>query len=315
LEVFNSVIQHNLADNSNLVYGILTAHKSFEDLGTFTLARALKRVQLAKEEQARKVEANPKSKNTDAPGEEEPHVEKARLLESESSSALRRSMESVDENLWRSEGQEPRIEHEFLMTQPLMSPSGEIIPITAISEKVRGKMKARRSISLDTTANLDRVAAMGVGRNGFVPTQEWVTSWQQGLPLDSVMLVISELLPKVQELQASRYKSNLTSAIMDFLGSATLKHILPPMTALTPRRFLWSDASIIWLTSLIWGEIYVRGMTPLGIWNSTNVRLFYVKHAQAQQRQITETVSSVVGGLLGRNPDSPQRGGQRHDAK
>jgi len=66
----------------------------------------------------------------------------------------------------------------------------------------------------------------------------------------------------------------------------------------------WSEPSIVWLSSLLWGEIYVRGMTPLGIWNSTNVRLFYVKHAQSQQRQITETVTSVVGGLLGRGSDS-----------
>jgi hypothetical protein len=56
----------------------------------------------------------------------------------------------------------------------------------------------------------------------------------------------------------------------------------------------------VWLSSLIWGEIYVRGMTPLGIWNSTSVRLFYVKHTQNPQRPLTETVSNVVGGLLGR---------------
>ena len=67
-----------------------------------------------------------------------------------------------------------------------------------------------------------------------------------------------------------------------------------------PSIFQWSEASLVWLSSLIWGEIYVRGMTPLGIWNSTSVRLFYVKHTQNTQRQLTETVSSVVGGLLGR---------------
>jgi hypothetical protein len=58
------------------------------------------------------------------------------------------------------------------------------------------------------------------------------------LPLDSVMLLISELLPKIQELQASRQKANSSPAIMDFLGSVTLKHVLPPVPALTPRRFL-----------------------------------------------------------------------------
>lgn len=81
----------------------------------------------------------------------------------------------------------------------------------------------------------------------------------------------------------------------------------------------WSESSIVWLSSLIWGEIYVRGMTPLGIWNGTNVRLFYVKHAQSQQRQITEAVSSVVGGLggllsRGGNDSTPQLTRRRTDA-
>lgn len=64
------------------------------------------------------------------------------------------------------------------------------------------------------------------------------------------------------------------------------------------------------MTSLIWGEIFVRGTTPLGLWNATNVRLFYVKHAQAQTRQISEAVSSVVGGLgglLGRGDNQTTR--------
>ncbi len=44
-------------------------------------------------------------------------------------------------------------------------------PASSISEKARGKMKERRSVSLD---NIDPAAAAAVGRNGFVPTQEWV---------------------------------------------------------------------------------------------------------------------------------------------
>jgi hypothetical protein len=56
------------------------------------------------------------------------------------------------------------------------------------------------------------------------------------LPLDVVMLVISELLPKVQELQASR-KTNSASAIMDLLSTINLKHILPQAPAMSLRRF------------------------------------------------------------------------------
>jgi hypothetical protein len=144
-----------------------------------------------------------------------------------------------------------------------------------------------------------------------------VTSWQAGLPLDPVLLTISELLPKVQELQLSINRPTTSPAVVEFLQSVTLQHVLPPAPPLNARRFQvsicprtvnmlatelsvrqWSDASLMWLSSLIWGEIYVRGTAPLGIWNSTNVRLFGVRHSP-QPRGVGETVSNVVGGLWG----------------
>ena len=50
------MILRNLSDNANLVNGILRAHKQFEDLGTFTLARGLReirRAQAAKDDRSR----------------------------------------------------------------------------------------------------------------------------------------------------------------------------------------------------------------------------------------------------------------------
>ncbi|KAF8226171.1 hypothetical protein L208DRAFT_1501899 [Tricholoma matsutake] len=312
LDIFNSVVLHHLSENPNLTYGILSTHKTFEDLGTFTLSRGLreiKRVQSAKEEQTRKLDSKGKG-SADYSESSDPGAEKTRLLESESGAGDMQidSVENMHDIPRYPERQEDRRDGELeVVTQSFMSPNLEAplsggVPV-ATSEKARGKMKERRSLSLETNSSLDRVAASGVGRNGFVPTQEWVTSWHQGLPLDPVMLLISELLPKVQELQVSRHKTASASAIIDFLSTVSLKDILPETPVPTPRRFLWSNASIVWLTSLIWGEIYVRGMTPLGIWNATNVRLFYVKHAHNQSRQITDTVSNVVG-FLRRNTDS-----------
>lgn len=301
LEVLNSIALHNLAENPNLIYGILSSHKIFEDLGTFTLARGLreiKRVQLAKEEQAKKLGNDPNGKSKSSVDEAEsetPGAEKARLLESETRN------NSIDEPV-PLVGGTPRQSDE-IVTRSFMSPSSDAV-LSPISEKARGKMKERRSSSIDTNSSLERIAAAGIGRNGFIPTQEWVTSWQQGLPLDTVMLLISELLPKVQELQTSR-KANSTAAVVDFLSNVTLKHVLPATPPIIPRSFVWSDASMVWLTSLIWGEVYVRGMSPLNIWNGTNVRLFYVKHTQ-NQRQLTDTVSTVVGGFLRRNTDLSQ---------
>ncbi|KAF4576865.1 hypothetical protein EYR36_000537 [Pleurotus pulmonarius] len=287
LEVFNSVILYHLTENPHLIYNILNSHKVFEDLGTFTLARGLreiKRARIAKEEATRK-DGNQKSKMRASDIEEgDPHSEKVRLME-------------LEERRTNSTEQLPEAQRtDSTDALPLNG-----TPASSISEKARGKMKERRSVSLD---NIDPAAAAAVGRNGFVPTQEWVTSWQQGLPMDCIMLLITELLPKVQDIQAARNNPTSVTAIIDFLGSVSLQGVLPPKPPLAPRKFVWSDSSIVWLTSMIWGEIYVRGMTPLGIWNATHVRLFYVKHTQAQQRQITEAVSNVVGGIWGRNSDA-----------
>ncbi|KZT65447.1 hypothetical protein DAEQUDRAFT_752564 [Daedalea quercina L-15889] len=303
LETFNSVLLRNLSDNPNLVYGILHAHKAFEDLGTFTLARGLReirRIQQAKEERAKaEADADKGKGRANGQGEEQPHEEKARLLRHESNGDYPSNGGSAGNTRPNSED-EPA-------AMPLMSPTlSEHQPLSGRepSEKARGKMRANRAMSVEMTGSLESLAATTVGRNGFVPTQEWVTSWQQGLPLDIIMLVISELLPKIQELQSSLNPANANGAVVDLIKSTNLEHILPKPSPTSARRFVWSDASIVWLTSLIWGEIYVRGMSPLGVWNSTNVRLFFVKHAESQTRPITEAVSNVVGGLLSRTQSS-----------
>ena len=54
------------------------------------------------------------------------------------------------------------------------------------------------------------------------------------------MLVISELFPKVHDLQASLNNANTTPAIIDLLASANLTHVLPRPPSVMPRRFVVS---------------------------------------------------------------------------
>lgn len=178
LEVFNAVLLRNLSDNPNLVYNIVRAHQTFEDLGTFTLARGLREIrrkQLAKEERARDSSDKQKGRASQSDAERpSPGDEKARLIRSESRDDVPDDIEAQ-----RQSASEDRT------GRPLMSPT---LPTSSVltealpggpSEKVRGKMRARAE-SEDLTGSLERLAASGVGRNGFVPTQDWVTSWQQG---------------------------------------------------------------------------------------------------------------------------------------
>ena len=184
LEVFNSIILHHLAENPNLIYGMLRAHKTFEDLGTFTLARGLReirRVQLAKEEQAKKGDTKGKGRALgDLESGEEPSVEKARLLESEASSRRESSELNPDPSLPSRDSPQRGVSLDDEAPRMLVSPTMGTIPEDVLSEKVRGKMRERASMSVDMTRSLERIALAGIGRNRFVPTQEWVTSWQQG---------------------------------------------------------------------------------------------------------------------------------------
>lgn len=173
LEVFNGIIQNRLNDNPNVIYAVIRSHKAFEDLGTFTLAsglREVKRIQLTREEQARL--DSKKGRIVD--------LEKGRTTSNEYSetSATPEARHSGEGSL---RGSDSEI---IASTQPLMSPSGEDFPaISSISEenasqpseKARGKMPARTSsLSEDMMNELERLASSGVGRKGFVPTQEWV---------------------------------------------------------------------------------------------------------------------------------------------
>ena len=180
LEIFNSIIAYHPSDNPNLIYALLRAHRTFEDLGTFTLARGLRDVRRI-EEQSNAHDTKGKSRAAEEEYDQ-PHQEKQRLLERENALGIS-SRDQSDDNLTEvrviPREQEPEGHAEEVpLTQPLMSPSIEQAMFsglpTAVSEKARGKMPERRSTSLDTDSSLDRTTATAVGWNGFVPTQEWV---------------------------------------------------------------------------------------------------------------------------------------------
>ena len=173
--MFNAIIIHHLSDNPNVVYNIIRQHKTFEDLGTFTLARGLReirRVQLAEEGRSRGSTGEPKNKPIDAHAERS-RDEKINLIRKESQHSLDSDRpDDIEAQRQTATDDESRV------GRPLNSPSAPHASVSGQqdgpSEKVRGKMRAGRSMSDDMTGSLERLAASGVGRNGFVPTEEWV---------------------------------------------------------------------------------------------------------------------------------------------
>ncbi|KAL1405455.1 hypothetical protein Q8F55_009087 [Vanrija albida] len=301
LETFNSVLYHQLSENPNLVYAILQKHQDFQTLATFTLMSGLRDIQRRKNRIAAAEERNVPARHglVRTNSELAMLAEKAALLGRE-----------IDDD----EGEESSGP-----TMQLTSPTGGLVdpvpnPIegasspkrtsesapdastdstptkAGLSEKARGKMRATEPAPASSTdgendvpdEELLRLAEAGVGPNGYVPTQEWVTSWQKGLPLDPVLVAISELLPKIQD--SLPVQGAPSSKVFNLLKGASLDDVLPPAAPFIPRKFQWSPQSCVWLTSLLWGDVYVANLTYIGAWRDTSVRLFGVKQAPVKGR-------------------------------
>ncbi|ORY21894.1 high-temperature-induced dauer-formation protein-domain-containing protein [Naematelia encephala] len=302
LETFNSILYYQLNENPNLVYAILRSHQDFQTLATFTLVSGLREIQRRKA-----VRAQETVKKEDAPGIKRTESELEMLAEK--AALLGRATD--DYELPSSPTQERKQSTDVpTATQPLTSPGdlqngADPLSHTStnaeqpepdhkpqpLSEKARGKMRATESVtSLSSPTSeaevpddeLMKVAYAGVGPNGYIPTQEWVSSWQKGLPLDPVLVAISELLPKIQD--TTPRGGAPSSKVFNVLKGASLVDVLPPPQPVLPRRFQWSPASALWLTSLLWGDIYVAGLTSVGMWRDTTVKLFGVKQAPVKGR-------------------------------
>ncbi|WVR07282.1 hypothetical protein IAU60_004323 [Kwoniella sp. DSM 27419] len=308
LETFNSVLYFRLNENPHLVYAILRSHRDFQTLATFTLVSGLRDIQRRKALRAAAAERNMSTK----PGLQRTNseldmlAEKAALLgrdpeERDGEADDATSLRSNRLPLSPSTEETPQIVTpgaEAATADPLGErPPPPVARNQPLSEKARGKMRAVDS-STDLSSPTDdsdappgseipdeelmRVAQAGVGPNGYIPTQEWVSSWQKGLPLDPVLVAISEILPKIQDNQQPIGAPS--TKVFNVLKDVSLGEVLPPAPPIVPRRFLWSSASCVWLTSLLWGDIYVAGLTTDGAWRDTQVRLFGIKQAPVKGR-------------------------------
>ncbi len=178
LEALNGILFHQLGANPNVVYAILRSHKFFEEMGTFTLAKGLReirRIQRLKDERARQL-ADTRKKDSVVLA---PTVElDARISEEMKKSSLFQNAEGAVEvasTAGRGSSENPppttRSDSRNSFSLPT-SPETSDSPV--MSEKARGKMR-ERSVSIDILdPELERLAAAGIGKTGFVPTQEWV---------------------------------------------------------------------------------------------------------------------------------------------
>ncbi|KAF1798640.1 high-temperature-induced dauer-formation protein-domain-containing protein [Mucor lusitanicus] len=134
-------------------------------------------------------------------------------------------------------------------------------------------------IRQDSTSNGSSSAGqVRPSRNGFIPTEAWLSYWKSNIPLGTILAMLKHLVPKVEEKCAEGNNTTLEE-LMVFLKSIQLEDVLPAgeSKSIFIRKFQWGEALVIWFRSMMWGQNYVSSMKEHGAWNGTHVKLFQIK--------------------------------------
>lgn len=107
-----------------------------------------------------------------------------------------------------------------------------------------------------------------------------IESWLPELPLHTILMLISELAPRIPNLGSS----SDTATALEVIRETEVRGIEP--SPIKVHMFEWSPLSLGWYESLLWGLIFAGEMLvsrgTAGVWNSTSIRLFKVQEAAAQ---------------------------------
>ncbi|XP_066923547.1 protein HID1-like [Clytia hemisphaerica] len=111
--------------------------------------------------------------------------------------------------------------------------------------------------------------------NGFVATSEWVFSWKQKLPLQTIMRLLQVLVPQVEKICIDKGLTD-ESEIIKFLQHGTLVGLLPVPHPILIRKYQANSGTQLWFRTYMWGIMYLRNIDP-PIWYDTDVRLFEIQ--------------------------------------
>lgn len=277
----------------------MRSHARFEELANFTLAEGVAVIRATRRRRQGVGQSGSGKTSRRTSLASEYSLETTRMVSDPNEDPSMRGVDAEKMSL-QNQQQRPDLPEttQRVPSQPT-SPVLEYPPrMATMSEKSRGKLPQRSASQLTLYGNhhagIDDTDGEGpfTAINGFQPTENWVASWREGLPIDSILIMISEFLPKVSSLSA--LSSN--TAVIEYLRSANLVGLLPPAPSIRSRRFVHSTHSAIWLTSLAWGSIYVHSLEAFWVWRESSVRLFTVKTTAVG---VQAAVHNIVGQGLG----------------
>lgn len=255
LEIFNNIIQYQFDGNSNLVYTVIRKRHVFHALANLpteqgTIERSLSR----RSRGGGPTPSVPTTPTEEAqpsttPTEDEPHPPEEAL-----SAGLNASLAAT-----------PRLEKMTEQAHPASSPAGSTA--TSPTEKSPPRSGSRGGPALTRAASGEE--------EWRGPTPEWVASWKQKLPLQTIMRLLQVLVPQVEKICIDKGLTD-ESEILKFLQHGTLVGLLPVPHPILIRKYQSNAGTTMWFRTYMWGLIYLRNVDP-PIWYDTEVRLFEIQ--------------------------------------
>ncbi|PWN20716.1 hypothetical protein BCV69DRAFT_282937 [Microstroma glucosiphilum] len=314
LEAINSILLYQADSNRNMVYALLSKSKEVKRLESFTLRKGIAEIRrkagLARIGGASSAPTTPAGEATPGlsesaaqpSGASKSAEEEKALLAARDTATSPAAQEAEEEGApavpsAKALGKARRIS----AAEPLSSAQteGDEAPVEAQESGGAGKEQpeGRKDDGADEWVNrLDDgelfEAASRVGKNGFVPSEEWVKSWVDGLPLTPLNKLFEGLLPEMEILCSTGPGAENVESVIAWLREQDLSSLFPkmdPSTAFTPRPFQWTTQVDIWWWSFIWGSIYVAH-SSLGLFTPEGMKLFHLilppqAQGQAQARK------------------------------
>ncbi|SPO39650.1 uncharacterized protein PSFLO_05131 [Pseudozyma flocculosa] len=330
LETINSVFAVQYAANPNLVYAFVLAHKLLPPLEHFSLRRGVEEVW----KKRRALGTDTRDWFEGAPRLEKVPLPPPTSSSSPSSSSVPVPDETASGTTPTADGEKAdddergdrpatALEKGKMRRISTSSSSTAAAATAAAAAAAGGEWQSELSKYSDET--VEAAARKYIGKNGFRPTQAWVESWQSGLPLHPLRLVIDRLLPEVERIASGADGSssqsnpaggggNVDEKVLAFIREQDMTGFLPPPpNGIHPRPWQWTLHASIWLKSYLWGTIYVSSLLPYGVWADTQIALFRIHErpdpSAAAHRAPPASGSSTPSSTPASNPIASTTGG------
>jgi hypothetical protein len=158
----------------------------------------------------------------------------------------------------------------------------------------------------NSTTSLASPVAGSQSHSGlFEPSAQWMDTWLPELPLHTVLTVLQQLSVLVprQALAAD----TASQATLGKIRDAQLVGV--EASPVRVHSFEWSPLALGWYESLLWGFIFAGEMQvakgTVGVWNTTQIRLFRVQETAplgptlTSPRGAVDAVGSNIASRIG----------------